>query len=268
MDLTFVVDVNLTCRLMFYSVKADALASTEDNMSKLSKVKSLKRTENFWEFETVQACAALGMTPSELSSYFYSLQAKKKLNVQWEDEAFHYELLADGSLDFASVWQNVTTRVKQVESSNAKKVESVFALMNAFAMSSFRDCFDSKKQPLMSQNRQEMAQCITEYFDEEASPLLEDLIKKNDVVTKHQAVKQLIVKNDVERFVSQHMDAHTLTGRMVARIFHAIPSPAYPHVEWSRNDFWGRHMDFDFNALCQIATKVIMGEESEEEDDE
>ncbi len=49
-----------------------------------------------------------------------------------------------------------------------------------------------------------------------------------------------------------------VNGRVVARVFHGLSSPAFPAMEWARNSFWGRYKEFDFNKLLKLATEEIV----------
>lgn len=62
---------------------------------------------------------------------------------------------------------------------------------------------------------------------------------------------------DVRNLIVSYRD-NNFTGRAVARIFHGIQSPNYPAYIWGKCRFWRTHISFDFNALCQIATREIL----------
>lgn len=66
------------------------------------------------------------------------------------------------------------------------------------------------------------------------------------------------VRSDVQSLHAIHSDLW-FTGRTIARIFHGIASPLFPAEVWGRQArFWRRHLDVDFNLLCQIATTKLL----------
>ena len=66
------------------------------------------------------------------------------------------------------------------------------------------------------------------------------------------------VKSDVQSLYAIHSDLW-FTRRTIVQIFHSITSPLFPAEVWGRQPrFWRRHLDVDFNLLCQIATTKLL----------
>ena len=65
------------------------------------------------------------------------------------------------------------------------------------------------------------------------------------------------VRSDIHSLITIHSD-HKFTGRTIVCIFHVIASP-FPAEVWGRQHrFWRRHLNVDFNVLCQTATKKLL----------
>ncbi|KAK2151872.1 hypothetical protein LSH36_348g02019 [Paralvinella palmiformis] len=67
------------------------------------------------------------------------------------------------------------------------------------------------------------------------------------------------IRADIRQFINTYSSEHTLSGRVIARIFHGIGSPCFPPKVWGRvRRFWRCHLDADFNQLRRIATQEII----------
>lgn len=81
-------------------------------------------------------------------------------------------------------------------------------------------------------------------------------LPNNQQLTEHQSLQ---LKKDIRLFLNQHSD-ETITGRVVARIFHGISSPRYPAHLWATGSnayYWRRHLDIDFNSILQTTTLIL-----------
>jgi ATP-dependent DNA helicase Q4 len=65
--------------------------------------------------------------------------------------------------------------------------------------------------------------------------------------------------NDIKRFIYMYQSEFKLTGIVIARVFHGIPSPRFPAEVWGRNrNFWRAHFDFDFEVIKKYATEELI----------
>lgn len=44
---------------------------------------------------------------------------------------------------------------------------------------------------------------------------------------------------------------------MIARVFHALASPAFAAAEWSSSPFWGRYADVPFDVAVVVAQAAV-----------
>lgn len=63
--------------------------------------------------------------------------------------------------------------------------------------------------------------------------------------------------HDIQSFLSINDDTQ-FTGRAIARIFQGIGSPKYPSQVWGQCPSWRKHLNIDFNTLCDIAKRQIL----------
>ena len=67
-----------------------------------------------------------------------------------------------------------------------------------------------------------------------------------------------LIGRDVATLVSRFSDQQ-FTGRVIARIFHGIPSPCFSALVWGvQRGFWRRYLHVDFKTLCQITSRKLL----------
>lgn len=48
-----------------------------------------------------------------------------------------------------------------------------------------------------------------------------------------------------------------LTGKMVARVFHGLGSPAIRQDQWRRTEWWAKHQGVDFHYIAEVAQREV-----------
>ena len=175
---------------------------------------------------------------------------RSSVTVEWTDLSFHFNArgdLTDKQKD--TICHNLLEKVKKREEKEIEKLHLLYTTLCGVA---------TGKQEV------ELKSLIQEYFDDNLTINalqclgIETTAPINRPVTDRK-LSQL--QRDIGSLVSNHTDQQ-LTGRAVARILHGIPSPCYPAEVWGKAALcWRKHLDVDFNLLCQLATKQLLGQQ-------
>lgn len=124
-----------------------------------------------------------------------------------------------------------------MEADAVSKVDAMWNLvLKSTALNSLEDC------------EKEAMRCIQAYFEEDA-------VQESFPPAAKPAETRLL-STDIRAFFSKFGES-VKTPRQVARIFHGIPSPQFPALQWSQNGFWGRRRRCDFNEIIRSAKQVI-----------
>ncbi|THK33065.1 ATP-dependent DNA helicase Q4 [Diachasma alloeum] len=210
------------------------------------------------EFPVVDVAAAIGWDSGVVKSHLKNLEwttvegrsTRSVISVRYEKLGLRVR--APGDLDDAELDEALEAlfeRTQSQEKSSLHQLEIIYAALNGVSYNSIRECMELNDESL--KKSESLKEIIREYF-QSCSPL--EIVEKSE--SKPIANESLII-SDIRSLISNYKD-NNFTGRAVARIFHGIPSPNYSALTWSRCRFWRAHMQTDFNAIVQIATREIL----------
>ncbi len=151
------------------------------------------------------------------------------------------------------------TKVKGQEENDVEKLHLFHAVLRHIAGTTHEECFQNEQDT--ANKLDTLNNMIKQYFSKEGlnAVHLEEMgipiIKAQCSLTaRHKAA----LCNDIHSLVSIHSE-HSFSGRAIARIFHGIASPLFEAVVWGgQRRFWRKHLDVDFNTLCQITTQELV----------
>lgn len=66
----------------------------------------------------------------------------------------------------------------------------------------------------------------------------------------------MMVEGDVAAMIRAHWE-EVKSGVDIARVMHSLSSPSCTYEQWSRTVFWGKHYQYDFDSLVEIATNML-----------
>jgi len=179
--------------------------------------------------------------------------------VEFSNLAFHLRSPGDLTTEERDlVCDFLCKKVKKQEECEIRKLHLLHAVLQSVSCNNFYECFCKGDT---NQNQVRLKALIHQYFKEELECEHTSLQLQVPVV-KTEADLSLDLINricqDIYALVTIHTD-QKFTGRAIARIFHGIASPCFPAEVWGRQPrFWRKHLDVDFNLLCQIATKKLV----------
>ena len=232
-------------------------------------------------FSVIEVANSMGweshIVRSELSSLQYNDRgtggqgstngARSTVLVEFSDLAFHVRSPGDLSPDERDhVCEFLSKKVKGQEEREVEKLHLLHAVLQSISQRSYFECeriVDSDAIAEIDSQRDgsTLRKMICRYFSSEG--LDTTFLAKQDIpvlpvlqeITPKQEQR---VRSDIHSLVGIHSDQQ-FTGRTVARIFHGIASPLFPAEVWGRQHrFWRRHLEVDFNLLCQLATKKLL----------
>ena len=190
--------------------------------------------------------------------------ARSTVLVEFSGLSFHLRSIGDFSPEERDhVCEFLSKKVKGQEEREVEKLHLLHAVLHSISQNSYFDCDRSASEggSDLEDSTSTLRKMICRYFSSDG--LDKDFLAKLDipvlpVLQEISPDQERHVSSDVHSLVSIHSD-HQFTGRTVARIFHGIASPLFPAEVWGRQHrFWRRHVDVDFNLLCQIATKKLL----------
>ena len=183
----------------------------------------------------------------EYNDYGTSQGLRSSVTVEWGDLSFHLKArgdLSDKQKD--EVCQQLLDKVKKREVRELMKLHLLYATLRGVA--------DGKVKI-------NLKSLIQDYFDDNLTTETLESLGIKTVASSNTLLsdrKFLQVSQDIGSLISNHTDLQ-LTGRAVARILQGIPSPCYPAETWGTKALcWRKHLDVDFNLLCQMATKQLL----------
>ena len=187
-------------------------------------------------------------------------RARSTVLVEFGTLSFRLRSLGDLTPDERDyVCDFLYSKVKSQEERAVEKLHVLHAVLKSVASTRHQDCFEDENET--AKKLQTLNEMIKQYFSKEGldSNHLEGIgipILKCQTVLPPKMERQ--VCDDIHSLISIHRE-QSFTGRAVARIFHGISSPLFEAIMWGgQKRFWRRHMDVDFNVLCQLAKQKLL----------
>lgn len=178
--------------------------------------------------------------------------------VEFSDPSFH--LLSPG--DFSPeesdcMCDYLRKRVKTQETLEVDKLHLLYSVLRSVACDNIYKHFSDEKNDT-TQTR--LMVLINDYFEDrlDCTTAAERGISVLKLPSEISAELEAEISRDVHSLMSIHSERN-FSGRTIARIFHGISSPCFPAEVWAKQrQFWRRHLNVDFNVLCQVATNVTL----------
>ncbi|XP_050590348.1 ATP-dependent DNA helicase Q4 isoform X3 [Bombus affinis] len=213
--------------------------------------------DNVIEFPVVDVASAIGWDSGVVKGHLKNLEWKavngvpKRSAISVRYDKLGLRVKAPGDLtevELDEALDALVSRAQSQETSSLQQLETISVMLHKFSVPSVEECLILNDE--MINKSDQLKDVIRNYF--EGKVLLDiDLTQQNVMENEAQ------VACDVRNLIVSYRD-NNFTGRAVARIFHGIQSPNYPAYIWNKCRFWRAHISFDFNALCQIATREIL----------
>jgi ATP-dependent DNA helicase Q4 len=218
------------------------------------------------EFPVVSISAAMGWNSGTVKRELKNLQwandgvryRKSGVMVEMSNLAFHFDALRGLSEEERDHLKNFL--YGRVSGQERRELHSLNRIFRSFSIVSHAAAIECSVEADTARSDR-LKQFIEEYFGEPAddddptTPTSPSSTAKKEVRIEDESR----VRSEVRQFVMTHSD-HTWSGRAVARVFHGIASPNFPAQQWGRVfRYWRSHIDVDFNALCKLANREVVG---------
>ncbi|XP_011299654.1 ATP-dependent DNA helicase Q4 [Fopius arisanus] len=210
------------------------------------------------EFPVIDVAAAIGWDSGVVKSHLKNLEWKtvegrpKRSCLSVKYDKLGLRVRAPGDLDDAELDEALETLYKRTQSqekSSIHQLEVIYEALNGVSHGSVRECMELDEESLSKSEK--LKTIIREYFLSSTPFNLSEINESKTIINESSVI------SDIRNLISSYRD-NNFTGRAVARIFHGIQSPNYPAFTWSRCKFWRSHLQTDFNAIVQIATREIL----------
>lgn len=211
---------------------------------------------NIIEFPVVDVASAIGWDSGVVKSHLKNLEWKtvngvsKRSAISVKYEKLGLRVKAPGDLtetELDEALDALVSRAQSQEISALQQLETISTTLQKFSVPSVQQCLTLNDEIINKSDQ--LKDVIRNYFD---GKILLDIDLKQTV-----GENEAQVACDIRNLIISYRD-NNFTGRAIARIFHGIQSPNYPAYIWNKCRFWRTHISFDFNALCQIATREIL----------
>ena len=217
-------------------------------------------------FSCVEVAGSMGWESYILRSELRDLQfndrqtsssSSSSVVVEFSDPSFH--LLSPGDLsprELDHVRNYLQERVKAQETLEVDKLHLLYSVLRSVASDSIYEYFVHEE----NQNQKRLMELVSDYFEDklDCSTAAEMGITVLKLPSEIPAKLEAEISRDVRSLMSIHTERN-FSGRTIARLFHGISSPCFPAEVWAKQkQFWRRHLNVDFNMLCQIATRATL----------
>ena len=221
-------------------------------------------------FSTIEVASSMGWESYILRSELRDLQFNDRQTnphksqcsgssvvVEFTDPSFHLISPGDFSpeeLDY--VCDHLQRRVKDQETLEVDKLHLLYSVLRSVACDNIYEYFSDREGG--SQSR--LMELINDYFEDrlDCTTAAQMGIHVLKLPSEISAKLEADISRDIHSLMSIHTERN-FSGRTIARIFHGISSPCFPAEVWAKQQrFWRRYLHVDFNALCQVATRVAL----------
>ncbi|OAD60032.1 ATP-dependent DNA helicase Q4 [Eufriesea mexicana] len=209
------------------------------------------------EFPVVDVASAIGWDSGVVKNHLKSLEWKtvngipKRSVISVKYDTLGLRVKAPGDLtemEQDEALDALFSRAQSQETSALRQLETIGITLHKFSVPSVKECLTLTDE--MTNNSDKLKDVVRDYFD---GKVLFDI----DCKQQNKMENEAQIACDVRNLVLSYRD-NNFTGRAVARIFHGIQSPNYPAYVWNKSRFWRAYLSYNFNTLCQIATREIL----------
>jgi ATP-dependent DNA helicase Q4 len=216
-----------TCILTFYKNSPDSLAKHSPLVAAIVKRNHAKHGQH--TFQVPSLANELGISLMDVQQELQRLQNAGEVSYELQDLAFCFKVLQLPQ-DICHLATSITDRLNEVEHCKVAKLDAMYLAASA-AVAQTGDLLNivSDGTPVSSE-QVSLQKTIVSYFTDD------DYSSSQSTPSIVESTSSFL-RADIKVFLKAH-EHISFTGRAVARIFHALWSPAYPYATWSKNHFW------------------------------
>ncbi|KAK6184703.1 hypothetical protein SNE40_007117 [Patella caerulea] len=221
-------------------------------------------TSNSIDFPVVEISDSMGWDSAPVKRELRQLQwtissttggpMKSGVMVEFCDLGFHFRSpgdLTDDELD--NILDFLHHRVTKQEKNELFQLDLLSEALRSVSFKSYWMCADDGDQV----RSDKLKTSIEEFFDAETKDIEDGMNERTVDMPQSTVLDQLLC--DIRQFYNLYGKEHTLTGRVIARIFHGIGSPCFPVETWCRvRRFWRSHLHIDFNLCLKISSQELI----------
>lgn len=178
------------------------------------------------------------------------------VSVQFSGLIFHIHSRGRfSSEDLDRACEFLHQKVKKQEESNVEKLHLLHGVLRSIKSN------DTDSEDMKKCRESTLRDIIHTYFNSKQLDMAR-FCETHDisVLPFHQEIpstERQQIEHDVHSLAFKYWHDTRFTGRAIARIFYGLESPLFKRSKFKNSGFWYHHLKFDFNELCQIATKKL-----------
>ncbi|KAI5058341.1 hypothetical protein GOP47_0026511 [Adiantum capillus-veneris] len=224
-------NIKTTCSMQFHKNSPYLLARNSLLIDAILR-RSQKKNGEF-VFELPSVANYMGLKLPDLQQQLQALQSAGEISFNLKNPSLCFYVL-EVPKDLSTLAVKILERFTSMEDLKVKKLDFMFHTAVGLTI---KERTSSELQSLLQER-------IQQYFESEG----EESIDCKPPSFLKQSSTSPFLKADIKVFLQKNPTSR-FTSRAIARIFHGIPSPAFPSNLWSQNHFWGRYTDTDFYAI-------------------
>ncbi|XP_064610568.1 ATP-dependent DNA helicase Q4-like [Liolophura sinensis] len=264
--------VYATCKLQCYGgpLQLEAVAKkcppVAVTIARLKKDGNFDKKRKDLDFNVTEVADSMGWDSGPVKRELKLLQwdfsstgapVKSGVMVEFSDLAFHLRSPGDLSDDERDrILDELNERVKRQERTELRQLKQLHTALTSVSHKAYWMCADE----VDLKRDQKLKSIIDQYFENQSKPDEENLQEEQqEELAQVDSTTLNQLQADIRSFIHTYSVDHSLNGRVIARIFHGIPSPCFPAPVWGRvRRYWRTYMHLDFNLVMKMAAETMV----------
>ena len=229
----------LDCSLSCISERGQDLLLSSRAVSAI--MGSARPTNGQCKFSPVTIANRTGLSPSTVLSELRKFSSQRLIRLQADRKCFVCCVRkATSDEEQEELVDRILSRLRVLEERQIRRVLTLERIME-----------EADKIPSRSSGQHvALSEAVGRYFDS---------AEQEEEAKKVQDMRgEKFLRGDIISFLHSFAGSHKLfNGRVIARIFHGLPSPAFTARMWQRNSSWGRYKSTEFERIKELAEELI-----------
>ena len=235
-------DIRSTCEAEFFDRSPAEIGKECPLAAAIAKLVPKPRASTY-KFKIVDACTHMQTGFDDVASQLKALSKNDGVRYTLADRAVGFEIIRAPPKDVLPLAKALADHCSEIEACSVGKLDALYRAMDEAA--------DAENEEAQGEH---LRRCLGAYLDTDSDelPSPPECVKRESNLLAPD-IKTLLA----HRSGGKTGGAGIMSARAVARILHALHSPAYPSKEWARHHTWGRHAEVDFKCILARAEEAI-----------
>ena len=235
-------DIRSTCEAEFFDRSPAEIGKECPLAAAIAKLVPKPRASTY-KFKIVEACTHMQTGFDDVASQLKALSKNDGVRYTLADRAVGFEIIRAPPKDVLPLAKALADHCSEIEACSVGKLDALYRAMDEAA--------DTENEEAQGEH---LRRCLGAYLDEDS----DELASPPECVKRESS----LLAPDIKTLLAHRSGGKTggagiMSARAVARILHALHSPAYPSKEWARHHTWGRHAEVDFKCILARAEEAV-----------